>query len=155
MKEIKLTRGLTALVDDEDYELLNSTKWYAEKYTHTFYARKRINNKLVSMQNFLLNVHSPLRVDHIDGNGLNNQRSNLRVCTHRQNMLNVGKRRKNPSSQYLGVSYDKSRRKWSASMGINYKSIPLGRYDTEIGAAIAYNEAAKKHHGEFAKLNVI
>lgn len=155
MKEITLTRGLVTLVDDEDYELLNSMKWYAEKYTHTFYARKRINNKLVSMQNYLLGVSSPLRVDHIDGNGLNNQRNNLRVCTHRQNMLNVGKRRINPTSKYLGVHYDKSRGRWMVSIGINYKCVHIGRYDSEIEAALAYNEAAKKHHGEFAKLNVI
>lgn len=155
MKEIQLTRGMFAMVDDEDYEWLNSMKWYAEKFTHTFYARRRTNNKLQSMQNLIMGVCSPLRVDHIDGNGLNNQRSNLRVCTHRQNMLNVGKRRKNASSKYLGVSYDKSKRKWSASMGLNYKCISLGRYATEVEAATAYNEAAKKYHGEFAKLNDI
>jgi len=155
MKEIELTRGKKALVDDEDYDWLNAKKWYAEKFTHTYYARKRENNILISMQNIILNVSSPLRVDHIDGNGLNNQRSNLRIATHRQNMINIGKRRKNPTSKYKGVSFDKSRNKWTASMGVNYKCISLGRYNTEEEAAIAYNEAAKKTHGEFARLNII
>jgi len=91
------------------------------------------------------------QIDHRDGNGLNNVRENLRFCSQSQNMGNA-KIRKNGTSQYKGVCWDRINEKWVASIRVN-KYIWLGRHDTELCAAQAYNIAAKEHFGEFALIN--
>ena len=96
-------------------------------------------------------------VDHIDGNGLNNQKKNLRVCTRSQNNLNSGKpKNKNCTSMYIGVSYVGKytpRKPWRATMSVNNKTINLGHFKTEIGAAKARDKAVLKLRKEFARLN--
>lgn len=158
MREIKLTQGKVAIVDDEDYEWLNQWKWYADKYKDTFYVKRRCylsggSGKSLYMHRVIMNPTGKQKVDHKLGNGLDNRKKNLRICTHRQNICNTRKK-DNSSSKYLGVFLDKKRNEWLAAIGVNYKVLYLGRYKKESDAAKAYNEAAKKYHGEFARLNV-
>lgn len=154
MKEIKLTQGKVALVDDEDYERLNQFKWCAVFDRNTFYAvraKKRSEGKdrMIKMHWDILGLKG---VDHIDHNGLNCQKSNLRKCTHQQNMMNRTAN-KNSTSKYKGVSFVSSRNKWLASISTHGKAINLGRHDNEKDAALAYDKKAIELFGEFAYLN--
>tara|TARA_R110002126_G_scaffold2337_2_gene13445 strand:+ start:3380 stop:3886 length:507 start_codon:yes stop_codon:yes gene_type:complete len=160
MKEIQLTQGKVALVDDEDYEYLNQWKWYANKFGNIFYAVKNIKifkGKIrpVLMHRFLSNnKNTKMHTDHINGDGLDNRKINLRICTHSQNLMNRGASINNKTG-YKGVSYDKKQNKFKAQIGVNKKNITLLRTNNPIDAARAYNTAAQKYHGEFAQLNVI
>jgi len=158
MKEIQLTRGKAALVDDEDYEYLNQWKWYACICDGIYYARRTSNKKKIFMHRQLLNAEKGIEIDHMDHNGLNNQRANLRSCTSSQN-----KRNKSPlgRSKYLGVevnckkskSGDKVYYYFCARICDNYKKQYIGSFKTEEEAARAYDKKAKEIHGEFANLN--
>lgn len=151
--------NLFAMVDDSDYEWLNKLKWYVIHGKRTYYAT-RSNDiskspRNISMHRTILGVTNPKElVDHIDGNGLNNQRSNLRKCNFYQNSANR-KRHNGSSSQYKGVTWNRFKNRWMASIASNHKQKFLGYYNDEINAAVAYNEAAMKLHGDFAKLNKI
>ena len=92
-------------------------------------------------------------VDHIDGNGLNNDLSNLRICTHLENMRNRVKKKTPSSSKYKGVTFNKRKNKWQAKTTINYKTIHLGYYSDEVEAAKAYDNFTKEKFGNFAKPN--
>lgn len=94
-----------------------------------------------------------MQVDHIDGNGLNNQRSNLRIATHLQNQRNRQHMNKNNSSGYRGVTWCKGAGRWMAQLSLNYKHVHLGLFDSPIDAAIAYDHAVIEHFGEFASTN--
>lgn len=159
MKEIVLTKGKTALVDDEDFEYLNQWKWYArQNKSGIWYASRKVYPTLetIQMHRLLLNLgtykETKLLVDHQDGNGLNNQKHNIRPASNRQNNQNR-KSRKGSSSKYKGVCWEKSRNKWLAVIGFNYRLINLGRFDTEEQAAKMYDSKAKELFGEFAVLN--
>lgn len=95
-----------------------------------------------------------LSVDHINGNTLDNRKENLRIVTHSQNTKNRTKS-KNKTSKFKGVNFCKRSKKWRVRIKVEYKSINLGYYTNEIEAAIAYNKAAKKYFGKYAKPNVI
>jgi len=140
MLEIKLTQGKFAMVDDEDFETLNNHKWFIKKDSNTCYAyRKQTTNnkrKTVYIHSIIMETPKGMQIDHIDGNGLNNCKSNLRVVTFRQNMQN---RHVSKTSQYLGVS--KFRNKWIAHIGINGKAKYLGIYIIEEDARDAYLNA--------------
>lgn len=161
MKEIILTKGKVALVDDEDFDSLSKTSWYAHssKYGRTGYTArgtmKNYKNKLFLMHRQILGLSNPkISVDHIDGNGLNNQKSNLRICTHGENMRNTRKR-VNCSSRFKGISWNKDRKKWDVRANLNKKVYRVGRYDNEVEAALAYNVTASFLFGEFASLNKV
>lgn len=155
MKEIKLTKGYVAFVDDEDYDNLIGLNWYACQCNKKVYARASLpNDKKVFMHRYLLECMSDREIDHKDGNGLNNQRVNLRECTRQQNACNRSKS-KNTTSVYLGVSWRKERSKWRAGIKKNDKYTHLGYFNSECDAAIAYNNAAKSLNGEFANLNTL
>lgn len=155
MKEIVLSQGLTARVDDDDYEYLNQWKWTAVKSYNTYYAtRKRWidgKQKHYFMHSVIMNPPFGMEVDHKDHNGLNNQKSNLRNGTHQQNQMN---RRpvKTSSSKYLGVNVEEGKY-IIAYVQVNKRKVRLGTFKTEEDAARAYDEAAKKHYGEFANVN--
>lgn len=156
MKIIKLSKKYETIVDDEDYEYLNQWKWYTFKSRpNLIYVTRRINNKTIYLHRFILNItNKNTIIDHIDGNPLNNQKSNLRICTQSENMQNARKH-KNCSSKYKGVCWDKNRNKWIVNLDINKKRIHIGRFNLEKDAALAYNKAATKYFGSFAKLNEI
>lgn len=161
MKEIQLSkegknRGkYVALVDDEDYEYLNQWRWNVAKYGRWFYAARNI---VVKEKQFTIRMHCVIMnrmfIDHIDNNGLNNQKSNLRLCTRSENGMNRSKQL-NCSSVFKGVYFYKNRNKWLVRIGINKKGTHVGYFDSEIDAAKAYNQKAIELFGEFAKLNNI
>lgn len=165
MKEIQLAEGKVALVDDEDFEYLNQWRWSVCKRPNTCYAFRYITvNKKIAriwMHRLILGlIDSKILGDHIDHNGLNNQRSNIRESTHSENSMNRMSY-KGSTSKYLGVYLHTCKqrgrvyKKWRAEIGANKKKIFIGNYKTEEDAARAYNEAAKKYHGEFANLNIV
>jgi len=166
MREIQLTQGQVALVDDQDYEYLNQWKWCAiwSDHTRSFYAMRvscdRGQRVTIQMHRLILGITDPrIKVDHRDSNTLNNQWLNLRVCNNRQNQQNTRKR-SNCSSQYKGVSWDRKTSRWKSQIQIPSESavgtkVHLGYFNLEVDAAYAYNEAAHKHFGEFAHLNRI
>lgn len=142
MKEIPLTKGKVALVDDEDYKWLSQYNWQARDNRaegRLYYAQGRVNKKQTTMhQEIMKSYGTGLEVDHIDGNGLNNQRHNLRLVTRRTNQQN---QHTNKSSQYPGVSYLKKRRKWQACYNLNGKTVFIGYFKTEEEAHIGHMEA--------------
>lgn len=158
MKEIVLTQGKVAMVDDEDYEYLNQFKWCAANNGGTFYAIRKAcyDGKWITerMHRVLFDIPPGKEIDHIDHNGLNNQRGNLRIVTRQQNKFNA---RAWGQSKYLGVSiYNDNGRKYiAANIWINGKKKYLGFFPTEEAAALAYNEAAIGFQGEYANLNKI
>lgn len=158
MKEIKLTRSKVAIVDDEDFEYLNQFKWCAVVNGRTFYAIRKANHdgKWVTerMHRVLFDIPVGKEIDHIDHNGLNNQRSNLRLVTRQQNKFNASAWGK---SKYLGVSiyHQQGRNYIAANIWLDGKKKFLGLFQTEEDAALAYNEAASKYQGEYANLNIV
>lgn len=151
VKEIPLTQGKVALVDDDDFEHLNQFKWYALKDKNTYYARRNISNgdgtqTTISMHREILGtIPTGLQTDHIDGNGLNNQKSNLRVVTTRENSQN---RHHSKTSRFPGVNFHKGKghvkKPWQATIGINGKKAFLGYYSTEEQAFAAYKKAVNE-----------
>jgi hypothetical protein len=159
MKEIQLTQGKVALVDDDIYEYLNQWKWYASKLSGKFYARRsvRINKKYAGyllMHRFIMNPDIGLVVDHQNGNTLDNRKCNIRICTYSENRMNSVKTIYNKSG-YKGVHWHKLGKKWVSTIEINKTKHYLGLFCEIKEAAKAYNNAAIKFHGEFAKLNKI
>jgi len=153
MKEIALTQGKVALVDDEDFEFLSQWKWYLKNFDNHFYAARSVDDK--RMHRIILNItDSKIFVDHKDGNGLNNQRNNIRAATISQNGANRVKRN-NSSSRYLGVYWVKKTKLWRVGISKNGVLQNVGCFKDEKDAAIAYNNKAKELHGEFANLNQV
>lgn len=143
------------MVDDDDYDYLNQWNWSYCKRSVACYAVRMENKKLIYMHRQILQLSdSKTHVDHKDFNGLNNQRSNLRAVSQNQNNSHISPR-KNTSSKYLGVHFNKRALKWVAQIGKGGRCQHLGQFENEIDAALAYNNAARKVHGEFANLNVV
>jgi hypothetical protein len=155
MKQIKLVGHMIYVqVDDEDYELLNRYDWWICRTKYTAYAQTKIDDKIILMHRLILPLTGGLTVDHKDGNGLNNQKENLRPATVSQQKQN-SRKQADTSSVYKGVHWNSADRVWVAAIYIKGKQKYLGRFQSEIAAAKAYNRAAKEHFGEFAKLNVL
>jgi len=160
-KEIQLTQGKVAIVDDEDYEWLSQWKWYAVKSYNMFYAVRNITKPggkqtLILMHRVILGLEpgDPQLCDHKNHTGLDNRRDNLRICNNSQNHQNECLRR-NHSSAFKGVSWRKSRNKWRALIGVDGKQKHLGYFNSEIEAVKAYDESAKIYFGEFACINLL
>lgn len=160
MKQIALTQGKFAIVDDDDYGESMKHKWYASKKHYGGYVAKR-NTLIGGKKTHSVYMHREImglkrgdrkQVDHINHKTLDNRRQNLRLCTNQQNQMNRGPDRKNISS-FKGVSWDRDNKKWRAQLGFNGRNKHLGRYASPIEAAKAYDKAAIKYFGEFAHLN--
>lgn len=156
--EIKLTQNKVALVSDEDFMFLSQWKWHALKNRvgNTFYARHMEGNQLFITHRLIMNAQPGEEVDHINGDGLDNRRENLRICTHAENMGNQKKRcftDRECTSVYRGVCWKKKNKKWCAQITYNYKKVYIGLYLSESDAARAYNKKADELFGSFANLN--
>lgn len=158
MKKIHLTKGQATLVDDEDYEFLNQWKWhtsyygYANRRRHIKSTRKNQKFEMIKMHRLITECPDGMYVDHINGDRLDNRKSNLRVCTNAQNSANQRLRASNTSG-YKGVVLDKRRNRWVAQIKVNYKTRRYGSFATPLEAAKVYNEKAKEAWGEYAKVN--
>lgn len=159
MKQIKLTQGKFALVDDSDYEKLDKYKWYALRNcrgvfraVRGFCCSETKKIRSIYMHRQIMSALKGMDVDHINHNTLDNQKHNLRICTRSQNMKN-GLSHKDSSSQFKGVFWHSKAQKWEATIWENKKHFYLGCFDNEIEAAKAYDRKAKELFGEFANLN--
>lgn len=156
MKKIALTKNKFAIVDDSDYDFLNKWKWHINSTRGKYYAVRNIKLKngkrsLVKMHRLIMDTSIGMEVDHIDGDGLNNQRKNLRNCTKFENAKNrlIGK---NNKSGFKGVSWNKQKKKWHAYISCNKKLMSLGFFSTKEDAYKSYCDACTKYHREFSKL---
>jgi hypothetical protein len=171
MKKIELTQGYVTLVDDEDFNSLNQFKWQVHFDGYNYYARRfsyKPKKETIIMHRVIMNTPQDLVVDHIDHNGLNNQKSNLRNCTRPQNLMNT---KVHGKSKYIGVTivpaknrpfkdkktgkirYYDCKQKYISQIHHNKIKYHLGCFTNEIDAAYAYDKKAKELHGEFASLN--
>jgi len=150
MKEIPTTRGKFVLVDDDDYLVLSRQKWCSDEYG---YAKRRKDKygRESWMHRLIMNAPAHLEVDHVDGNRLNNQKYNLRLCTHAQNSRNRRKNISHKSSAFKGVSWNPIGEKWCARITVSGRTIHLGYFVEEEDAAKAYIAAAREYHGEFVR----
>ena len=158
-RKIYLDEGLWTIVDLQDYYRYGCFKWCLDGHDGKFYAVRdaRVgsdNTKKVRLHREIINAPKGLFVDHRNGDSLDNRRTNLRIATRSQNMQNTHRKNKHKTtSQFVGVWLEKGRGMWCSKITSNGKIIFLGRFVNEIDAAKAYDEAARKYHGEFARLN--
>jgi hypothetical protein len=164
MQYIELTKGYVAAVDSIDYERVSEHKWYAKVRTRidgTFavYAIRAVckeggGNTTQGMHRFILNTPSGMETDHINGNGLDNRRTNLRVCTCSENQRNQ-RPQEGKSSKFKGVTWGKRKGMWRAQINSSLGYRDLGYFSEETAAAQAYDTEAVRIYGEFARPNHI
>ncbi len=159
MKTIPVSQDRIALIDDEDFERVSQHTWTLQRSPNdkTEYACRHIKIdgkwKHISLHRFIFNPPAFRKVDHINGNGLDCRRSNLRLCTHRQNLQNM---RMHNKHGLKGICFLKNllpHRQWMAKITTGEGMKTIGYYPTALEAAAAYNKMAVQHFGEFAKLN--
>ena len=158
--KIALTKGQFALVDEVDFLTLGSLSWYAHRSATGFYAARTFVENGVKRNRYLHRVIANPKpgedVDHINSNGLDCRRSNLRCCTRLENLRNNQKKKPGRSaSRFKGVVFHRINSKWQARIAIGGKHQSLGYFHLEEDAARAYNGAAILHFGEFAHLNEV
>jgi hypothetical protein len=161
MKIIGLTQGQYSLVDDEDFEKVKKYTWHAtRKAKKIWYAKTSLrreenkSRKSLLMHRLILDALPGVEVDHRNGGGLDNRRSNIRLCTRSENQCNRGAVR-GSFSKFKGVHFKKREKRWYAIIRIKGKQCFIGTFKEEEEAAKAYNKRAFKEHGEFANLNII
>lgn len=153
MKIIETSKGQRILVDDDDYEELAKFSWHVASHGYaarSVYGPKR-STVLMHRQIMGLQLGDRTQVDHIDGNTLNNCRSNMRLCTQKENNRNI-RLKSHSQSRRKGVYYDAARGNWQAYICVDRRKIHLGRFTSPELASTAYAEAARKYFGEFANL---
>jgi hypothetical protein len=155
VKRVPLTRGMFAIVDDEDFDFISKWKWRASGGNRGHFYAARVERtqdglhiKAVNMHRVINNTPDGLVTDHINGNTLDNRRENLRASTFTQNSYNCP-RSKNNRSGYKGVSWDKNTNKWRAQMVVQGKKICLGYFANPKDASIVYENRAAIEHGDF------
>jgi hypothetical protein len=150
-KQIQLSNGGIAVVDDDDYDLLSKSRW-TRLNNHSVSYAMLLKASGISMHRIIMGLKKgdTRQVDHIDGDGLNNRKSNLRVVTRRENSLNR-KLNKNNTSGHRGVEWDDRNNTWRARITVNNRQIQLGRFENKQDAVTAYEAAADKYFGEFRR----
>jgi hypothetical protein len=156
-RRIDLGEGEWTIVEAGDYYRLSKFKWYVNGTGKKLYAVRSVKTgplrtRMTSLHREIMNPPDGLVVDHRNRNSLDNRRANLRLATYAENNVNKQKRR-NSVSRYIGVCLEKRTGRWEARIWQQGKGIRLGRFNNEIEAAKAYDEAAKRYRGEFACLN--
>lgn len=166
MRKLTTDNGYTFMIDDMDYLIVSKYHWIGwvsqkrlsdgslgvpHVYVYAHFYKNNKDSQLL-LHRLIMDAPSDRQVDHIDGNGLNNCKSNLRLCTLPQNLMNKCKKPTNTTG-YKGVYRHKGTRKWRAQISTNNRAMHLGSFTTKEQAALAYNAAAFKYYGEFAKLN--
>jgi hypothetical protein len=149
MKTILLTQGKQALVDDDDFEKVNKYNWCLSKYNHASYALRHDGKKRMLMHRLIMDCPEGKDIDHINGNGLDNRKCNLRICSRSENMMNSGLYETNTSG-FRGVHWDKQQMKWRARIHKDGKKINLGRFDSKEEAARVRDAKVKELFGDFA-----
>lgn len=152
---LPLSRGYFAMIDAEDADRVSPWLWSVlERPGRSSYVLRREKGLgTVYLHRFLMNAPPGLQVDHVDGDGLNCRRGNMRLCTASQNQMNRANARSEKSSRYKGVFWSKHHRKWIAQIKLDYVGRCIGRFDSEDDAAMAYDAAARETFGAFARLN--
>lgn len=145
--------GLVALVDADDATLVSGYRWRSYYRYGGWYVQTSVRSRALLLHRLVMNAPVGLLVDHINGDKLDNRRSNLRLCTNAQNQWNRHVRF--GTSPYKGVSWDKKASKWRAAIRFNGRTTNLGSFDDERDAALAYNAAALRLFGEFANPNLV
>ena len=157
IRYIPLTQGKVAIVDASDFDWLSQWKWFAHNQDGLWYAHRNQwsdgKHSIVLMHRAIMDAPAGICVDHKNECGIDNRRSNLRLANKQKNSCNRGPNATNKSG-YKGVFWDKNSRKWQAQICAHGKRIYLGTFADKQHAALAYDAAAKKHHGEFAHLNM-
>ncbi len=157
MKKISLSQGKNAIVDDEDFDYLNQWKWYAREDYQAFYASRNLRmgngkRKTISIHNILMGKKRGKVIDHINNNGLDNRKENLRFCTNRENTWNQRKKY-GQSSRFKGVSWSSLKKLWIVQITLNGKVIKLAECKNERKAGKIYDTYATKMFGKFALIN--
>lgn len=148
------------IIDTEDYDKIKKFRWYILHNIkgHSFYAITNIykNKKRLGLllHRVIMSPPKEVLIDHVNHNGLDNRKNNLRLCTHQENSRNCKKYKSNKNI-FKGVRQRNELKKWQARLKFNDKTIHLGSFDDPIQAAKAYNEKAKELFGEFSCLNEI
>lgn len=156
--EVPLTQGYVALIDADDAERILAHRWFTHKCSSGRYVSAVRHGdgdgerKIVRLHREIINAPDGIGVDHINGNPLDNRKSNLRLANQHENIAN-SRKRKGSSSKYKGVWPQPKSKRWRANITVNYKRIHLGYFEVEEDAARAYDAAAVKYFGEFARLN--
>lgn len=154
-KIIALNKGEVAIVDDGDFDWLNQWKWHIHRETRWGRYAVRTDSrsgKVVIMHRLIMDAPKGMQVDHINGDGLDNRRENMRLCTNSQNTKNK-RLSKSSTSGYKGVSWFSKLGKYASRIRVDGELIRLGYFHDPIEAAKVYDEAAKRYFGEFARLN--
>lgn len=155
-KQLLLTKGKFALVDDDDFELVSHWHWYAQPGVRTWYAQRAIrkhgHSTSISLHRFLLNPPPGLQIDHINGDGLDCRRCNMRLATNQQNHYNTRIVKSNRSG-YKGVHWDKHHKRWRVRIMVDGHNVHIGYFADLLEAASAYDTEALTLHGEFACTN--
>jgi hypothetical protein len=154
---VPLTRGFVAQIDASDLHKVAGFNWFAVVQSYTVYAVRRVSGvkgrgSKISMHRQIIGATNDVQVDHVDLNGLNNRRENLRIATPQQNCFNRRKTRANTSG-FKGVCWNRKSRKWQAGIRINGRSVHLGLFETIDAAYNAYCKAANQHYGEYARIS--
>ncbi len=153
MIEIPLTKCKVALIDEDDFNLVGNLRWCASQNGQNWYAMRALprNGRRQLHQRMHHLILGKSLIDHINGNGLDNRRENLRIASNRENCFNQRKRA--GSSTYKGVCFDIESDKWLVQIQVNGKRKKIGRFKNEVEAALAWDEAARLYYKEFAALN--
>ena len=153
VREVPVSGGRTALIDEADYESIQHWKWSSCRKRHTFAVYRAVleqgKSRRIYLSRFIMQAPSGLFVDHENGDGLDNRRDNLRLCTHTENNRHRCRPQSTNTSGHRGVFWERGAKKWRAQLSVNNRNVHLGMFLTVEDAGNAYRQAAVSRYGEF------